>query len=148
MPKPKTTKLTPKKSAKAVKPTARTIDKAWHARFLEVMGNTCNVTLSAKAANISRFTAYDHYKTDKDFAAQWDDAKEAAVEVLEAEAWARARKQSDTLIIFLLKAHKPGMYREKIDHRIDGELEHSVIYVPAKAASREEWEQEQKAQNE
>lgn len=124
----KATKLTPKKSAKAVKPAARTIDKTWHKRFLEVMGNTCNVTLSARAANISRFTAYDHYKTDKDFAAQWDDAKEAAVEVLEAEAWARARKQSDTLIIFLLKAHKPGMYRERVEQQHTGEAVLRVIY--------------------
>lgn len=31
---------------------------------------------------------------------------------------------------------------------LDGAIEHSVIYVPAKAASREEWEQQQKAQNE
>ncbi len=48
--------------------------------------------------------------------------------------------------IKILMAYTFGKPKETIT--VDGELEHSVIYVPAKAASREEWEQEQKAQNE
>ena len=39
------------------------------------------------------------------------------MELLEAEARRRAMSVSDTLLIFLLKAHKPGMYREKMDLR-------------------------------
>ena len=34
--------------------------------------------------------------------------------MLEKEAWRRALKQSDTLLIFLLKAHRPQKYREVI----------------------------------
>jgi hypothetical protein len=123
MPRKKPTKPTPKKRAQRGKPAAPTIDTSWHTKFLEILGSTCNVTLAAKGAGIDRTSAYDHYKTQPDFAAAWDDAKDAAVEILEAEAWQRARKTSDTLIIFLLKAHKPQMYREKIEQQVGGQLE-------------------------
>lgn len=115
MPKPKQPKLTPKKKSKAPPPPIKQVDKSWHAKFLEILGTTCNVTLAARGAGVSRFTVYEHYREQPDFAAQWDDAKEAAVEILEAEAWQRARKVSDTLIIFLLKAHKPAKYRERYE---------------------------------
>jgi hypothetical protein len=100
------TKVTPKKEPP---------DTSWHARFLELLATSCNVTLSARGAGVERMTAYRHYELFPDFARAWDDAKDAAVEVLEAEAWQRARKQSDTLMIFLLKAHKPEKYREQFD---------------------------------
>ena len=104
------TNATPKKEA---------VDKSWHARFLELLANSCNVTLSAKGAAIDRVTAWRHYKQFPDFAAAWDDAKEQAVEILEAEAWQRARKQSDTLMIFLLKAHKPERYQDRLNLRVE-----------------------------
>ena len=117
MAKPKATKATLKKRPtppKSVK-AERTIDKSWHQRFLQVLGTTCNVTIAANAAGIDRKTVYRHYREQPDFAEAWDDAKASAIEILEAEAWQRARKQSDTLIIFLLKAHKPAMYRERYE---------------------------------
>lgn len=114
MPNPKQPKVTPKKRARPLPPIKQT-DKSWHPKFLEILSTTCNVTLSAKGAGVKRQTAYEHYRTQPDFAAEWDDAKEAAVEILEAEAWQRARKVSDTLIIFLLKAHKPAKYRERYE---------------------------------
>lgn len=94
-------------------PKKEAADTSWHDRFLELLSSSCNVTLSAKGAGIDRETARRHYKAFPDFAAKWDDAKEAAIEILEAEAWSRARKQSDVLMIFLLKAHKPERYREQ-----------------------------------
>jgi len=123
MPKRQSTKSTPKKKATRKNATQTALDTHWHARFLEILGATCNVTLAAKGAGIDRLTAYNHYNRLPDFAAQWDDAKEAAVELLEAEAWQRARKVSDTLIIFLLKAHKPAKYRER--YEVESKVEHS-----------------------
>ena len=38
-----------------------------------------------------------------------------AVDILEAAAWTRAKADSDTLLIFLLKAHRPAMYRERVN---------------------------------
>lgn len=149
MAKPKQTKRTPiKKAPKAVKPSAKAFDTSWHPRFLEILGGTCNVTLAAKGAGVGRVTVYEHYKLFPDFAEAWNDAKEAAIELLEAEVWQRARKQSDLLAIFLLKAHKPQMYREKVDVTHGGELQHTIVRIPAKAASREDWERQQKDSSE
>jgi hypothetical protein len=107
----KPTKPTPKKRDRGKK----AVDTSWHPRFLELLSQSCNVTLACKGAGVDRTVAYDHKKQMPDFAAAWEDAKEAAIEILEAEAWQRARKQSDTLMIFLLKAHKPEKYRERTE---------------------------------
>lgn len=104
------TKRTPKKGVRGPAP-----DLSWHPRFLDILSSTCNVTLAARGAGVNKVTAYEHYKTQPDFARAWDEAKDSAVEILEAEAWNRARKTSDTLLIFLLKAHKPKMYRERYE---------------------------------
>lgn len=113
-------KQTKKKNVKARQIVASSRDTSWHERFLELLGSTCNVTLSAKGAGVDRKTVYNHYKNDPEFAAAWDDAKEAAVEILEAEAWQRAKKQSDVLMIFLLKANRPEKYRETIRNEMTG----------------------------
>jgi hypothetical protein len=107
------TKKTLKKEPEPQTPPEPDLDTSWHAKFIEILSATCNVTLAAKGAGIIRNTAYVHRKALPDFAEKWDDAKEAAIEILEAEAWSRARKQSDVLMIFLLKAHKPERYREQ-----------------------------------
>jgi hypothetical protein len=105
------TKVTHKKRGKPSKP----VDTSWHARFLDLLGTSCNVTLSCKGAGVAPKTAYEHKKEMPEFAEQWEEAKEAAIEILEAEAWLRAQKQSDLLMIFLLKAHKPEKYRERTE---------------------------------
>jgi hypothetical protein len=51
-------------------------------------------------------------ESDPDFAAAFDAAVEEAVEELEQIARDRAKKSSDLLLIFLLKAHRPEKYRE------------------------------------
>ena len=105
--------MTDSKKTKKTLKKEREMDTSWHARFLELLGTTCNVTLSARGAGIIPNTAYEHRKAFPEFATAWDEAKEQAIEILEAEAWQRARKQSDVLMIFLLKAHKPDKYREQ-----------------------------------
>lgn len=95
--------------------------------------NSGNVSRACKKAKISRQTAYRTRQSDEPFRAAWAEALEIAVGLLEDEAWRRAqegvlepvfwrgqrlgsvRKYSDTLLIFLLKAHKPTVYRENID---------------------------------
>jgi hypothetical protein len=58
---------------------------------------------------------------------QWDEALEDACDILEAEAWKRARDKSDLLLIFLLKAHRPAKYRETTRHEIDARLAATAI---------------------
>ena len=96
------TKVTPKKDAP---PT-------WQDRFVEIFAMSLNVALAAQGAGVSRVSAYRERKKNPEFAAAWEDAREAAAERLEAAAFERARNISDTLLIFLLKSHKPERYRE------------------------------------
>jgi hypothetical protein len=85
---------------------------SWEARFLELYKQSGNITLSAAGVNLSRAAIYDRRKRYKTFARLMDETKQEAIEILEATAWKRAQTQSDTLLIFLLKALKPQMYRE------------------------------------
>jgi hypothetical protein len=57
---------------------------------------------------------------DPEFAAAWDEAVEDATDLLEEIAWNRAQKQSDLLLIFLMKANRPTKYRETIHQEITG----------------------------
>lgn len=103
--------------------------------FCAALAETCNVGRACAAVGISRYTAYKWRKDMPDFAEAWDDAMRAGLLALEDEAHRRAfegvdkpvfykgdeigsiREYSDTLAIFLLKAHDPEKYREnsKID---------------------------------
>lgn len=107
-------------------------------RFLKELGKRANVSAAAKAAKVDRSTPYHWREVDVEFAAAWDEAVEAAVDALEAEAWRRAatgvlepvyqkgervgqiRRYSDTLMVTLLKAHRREKYSEKQQHELSG----------------------------
>lgn len=138
MPKGKSpTQTTPKRIASA----ARTRNIDWKPKFIEALKSAANVRLACLAVGIDRYTAYEHRKSDKKFAVKWKIALADACDGLEAEAWRRARngvnrehshyfqgrlvgkdvitEYSDTLLIFLLKAHRPKKYREKFSVEFD-----------------------------
>lgn len=101
----------------------------WREPFLEALAQTGSVVRAAAAAEVHRSTAYEQRKTDAAFAARWAEAERESVERMEDEARRRAVEgckrpiyhngqlltevldYSDTLLIFLLKAHDPK-YRE------------------------------------
>ena len=111
MPSTNLQKLTPKKDGGR----GYSESTPWMAAFLEVLSQTGNVSFACRSAQISRQTAYDAREKDAEFAAQWENALEEAVELLELEARRRALDVSDTLMIFLLKAHRPERYRERYE---------------------------------
>lgn len=86
----------------------------WRPVFVEALRNSANVRAACKAAGVSREAAYKSRRRSSAFAKAWNEALEDAVDMLEAIAIDRARKQSDLLLIFLLKAHRPAKYRETI----------------------------------
>jgi hypothetical protein len=104
----------------------------------EVVAAGGNVTEAARITNLARQTIYNHKKSDPDFAKQLDAAILAGVDVLEDEARRRAhvgwlepvfykgeecgsvRKYSDTLLIFMLKAARPDVYRERASWEVSG----------------------------
>ena len=110
--------------------------RVWRPIFLEALAETGNVKLSAETACVNRRTAYRGRKSSDKFAREWDEAMEEATDLLKAEARRRAfngvqepvfykgkkvdtvTKYSDTLLIFLLKAHDPAMFRDniKVEH--------------------------------
>jgi len=101
------------------------------AAFLKALADTGNVSAAARAAKASRSRAYQLKAADPEFAAEWTDALETAIDALDAEARRRAldgvetphfhqgrvagtvRKYSDTLLMFLLRAHRPDRYRDR-----------------------------------
>jgi len=93
-------------------------------RFLEKLRDCGNVRLSCEAAGIGRRTAYDWRERWVTFANEWQEALDDAIDTLEGEAWRRARKSSDRLLMFLLKAHRREMYGDqvKVDQNVDGKL--------------------------
>jgi hypothetical protein len=95
----------------------------WAPAFLAALRNSANVRASCQAAGVAREHAYRYRKTHPGFARQWKGALEDACDVLEAEARKRASSGSDLLLIFLLKAHRPDVYRETVRHQIDLEGE-------------------------
>ncbi len=122
--------------------------------FLAAFRETGNVRLACKAANVGRSSHYRWFEKDPEYRAAFEQAKENATDVLEAEAHRRAvegweepvgwykgqaggtvRKYSDVLLIFLLKGLRPERYRERLDVR--GVLAHlDVSQLPDDLVAR------------
>lgn len=109
--------------------------------FCRLLLEDPNVTVAARAIGMSRRQMYTERDNDEEFAAAWDAAIEEGIDTLEQEAARRAfkgvergvyyqgeridtvREYSDTLAIFLLKAHRPLKYRETQDIHLLGSME-------------------------
>jgi hypothetical protein len=104
-------------SALSTAPTLRRPD--WAPRFIEVFSATGNVRLAATAAGVSRDAPYKKAQASSAFAAQWLQAREDAVDILEGEARRRALTSSDAILMFLLRAQRPDLYRDKVALAID-----------------------------
>ena len=125
----------------------------WKPAFIEVLRTTGNVTLAAQHAGQSRNQVHDVRQRSKRFAAQWDNALEEATDLLEAEARRRAftgidkpvffkgevvasiKKYSDPLLMFLLEAYDPQMFRDggkveqpgATDVDVDRDIEKAIL---------------------
>jgi hypothetical protein len=67
---------------------------------------------------------YKHRANSETLAAAWDDAVEAGTDALEDEAVRRAKKSSDTLLIFLLKGRRPHKFKDRavVEHDLTERL--------------------------
>ena len=108
----------------------RAIPGIWEDAFFAALALTGNVSAACDAADITRATAYKRRKGSAGFRERWEEAREEAADLLEAEAVRRAvegverpvfyqgkqcgviPEYSDTLLIFLLKAARPEKYRD------------------------------------
>lgn len=122
-------KLTPKKA----RPRSRNTGSAdWAPAFLAHLRGSANVRASCAAAGVSRAVAYARRASDEAFAADWLDALADAVDDLEAVAFERAKADDTTLLIFLLKSHRPSVYRDKLEltGRTTLEIVEEVVDAP------------------
>lgn len=113
--------------------------------FLEYLRERPNVTKAARWAGWTRQNVYILRDNDPEFAKAWDAALEESIELCEGEMHRRAfdgtlkpvyqsgvkvgsiREYSDTLAIFLMKAHRPEKYRETTRTEITGKDGKAII---------------------
>jgi hypothetical protein len=139
--------------------TGRTAKKEPAEAFIEALRKTGNISAACRSSRFPRRTAYDRREVDPEFAAAWDAALDEAVDSLEKEAWRRAtegtlkpvfqggaqvgriREYSDTLLIFLLKGHRPERFRETVRQEHSGPGGKSIpVRLNLSQASDEELE--------
>lgn len=106
------TRGTPKKQMVAVD---------WKVTFLDALRESPIISEACKAAGVSRTTAYRHRDLAPEFAVDWEKALRIGMSSLEDVAIKRAKDGSDTLMIFLLKAHDPDKYqdRSRVNLKVD-----------------------------
>jgi hypothetical protein len=132
------TKRTDRTPSTRARPRAR---RGWKTKFTAALAESCNVTAACDAAGVARSSAYEARTKDREFAKAWDDALEQGVDTLELEARRRAvdgvarpvyqggklvgaeRVYSDTLLQFLLRAHRPERFSERYRIEHAGRLE-------------------------
>jgi hypothetical protein len=118
----------------------------WRTTFLGALEVSGNISAAARRAGVGRATAYRHRQAEPEFRSGWDEALEVATDALEDEARRRAvegweepvfqggqevgriRKYDSTLLIFLLKAHRPEVYRDNAAVQHSGDLTIRVEY--------------------
>jgi len=122
---PKRTDRTPKSQGRP--------PNSWKPAFIAALRHTPVVRFALLQAGVSRCTAYTHRAKDAAFAADWEEAIQDGVDMLEMEANRRAahgvdrpiyfqgtridtvKDFSDNLLMFLLKAYRPEKFRDNFD---------------------------------
>lgn len=122
--------------------------RQWKKAFLDAFRTIGVIAPAAAHCGISRHAVRMARIRDPKFAAEFDEALEASTERLEAVAFARASREkepSDVLLMFLLKARRPEMYRETrfaLQHTgpnegpIQTHVTGSVLVLPAEEIDR------------
>src|ERR1044071_1106286 len=94
-------------------------------KFIAALTAQGTVFHAAQAAGISRQTAYRWHREDPDFADQWDEAHENAVDVIESVIYQKALSGDVIAAIFYLKAQRPK-FRDRVSidiEQVKGEIQ-------------------------
>jgi hypothetical protein len=87
----------------------------WVPAFLAALKGHGIVRLACQQAQVERRNVYAYRDKNEDFAKLWEEAIEEATDTLVAIARQRAMQGSDRLLEFLLRSHRPEVYRERFD---------------------------------
>ena len=96
-------------------------------QFLNALAIGGSVARACRSVGMARANPYRWLENSEEFAEQFAVAKEYGVQRLEDWALSRAMDSdnpSDRLVEFLLKAARPEMYRDRVDHHLHGKVEH------------------------
>jgi hypothetical protein len=107
----------------------------WQRRFLQCLRVCPDISRACSKAGISRQTAYRTREQDPEFASLWAAAISEAVENLEALVFRKAAEGDTQLATWLLRAHKPEVYRERQEHA--HAFVGKIVLIPARAAGDE-----------
>lgn len=110
-------------------------------KFLSNLTEGWSVTNAADGIGVSRQALYKLRQEDENFADEWDSAIEEGTDRLEDEAIRRAMGNSDTLMIFMLKARRPQKYKDRVENQLTGK-DGGVLIVPGISKNPSEWEQQ------
>src|SRR5215217_7491990 len=83
-------------------------------KFIAALMVQGTVFHAAQAAGVSRNTAYRWRQEDLEFADQWDEAHENAVDAVESTIYQQAVGGNTLAGFFYLKAHRP-IYRDRLN---------------------------------
>jgi len=100
-------------------------------RFIAALEALGTVLHACKAAGISRQTAYRWHRDDPDFAEQWDEAHENAVDVVESVIYQKALSGDVIAAIFYLKAQRPK-FRDRLNidvEQVKSEIQERVAQL-------------------
>ena len=100
-------------------------------KFIETLEAQGTVSHAAKAAGVSRQTAYRWQDEDQEFAFEWEQALENAVDGVENALYKRALAGEVIPAIFYLKAHRP-IYRDRLNinvEQVKSEIEERIAQL-------------------
>lgn len=100
-----------------------TKDERWKRIFLEAFRESGIISQALMISGISRGQLRTALDKDPEFLEAFHDAKADAIDSLETEAVRRAKDGSDQLLMFLLKSHRPEVYRENHKIEVSGHLD-------------------------
>ena len=107
----------------------------WQDKFIEASSEVPSVKHAGLRAGIGRREVYRLRERNAEFAAKWAEVLDLAIDELEARAFKLALEGDDhvaaNLLTFLLRCHRPELYRETNRFEIDARL-CGVIILPEK----------------
>jgi 20S proteasome alpha/beta subunit len=107
-------------------------------KFIATLTAQGTVFHAAKAAGVSRWTAYRWRQEDLDFADQWDEAIENAVDAVENVIYRRALGGDTIAAIFYLKAQRPK-FRDRLNinvEQVQSEIEERMTQLQSALVAR------------
>ena len=95
----------------------------WAEPFLAALALSANVTVSARSVEVSRSTAYEARNRDDEFALEWDNAIEEALDGIELAVMQAARSGEDMATSrWVLARRRPSVWGDRAKAELSGSV--------------------------